>query len=270
VTDAKGASQGSSSRTRIVARGFDINATLEDFLGCETADDLHEALACATHNLGFKRFAMGHHVDLVNAPENAMRITNYDPIWIQRALEHGYVSEDPVHHASTRSAAGFLWSRVPDLVRLTNRQRIIFDAAAEHGLCFGYTVPVHVPGEYRGTCSFGAPSDSNVHPKLLPMADLVGTYAFEAARQIIRKHSRHSECGSVPKLTDRQRDALVLLGRGKADAEIAILLGIAASTAHEHVENVRRAYGYAQRPNLIARALFDGQISYAEILTSGR
>jgi LuxR family quorum-sensing system transcriptional regulator CciR len=69
----------------------------------------------------------------------------------------------------------------------------------------------------------------------------------------------------VPILTERQRDALVLIARGKVDVEIGMLLGISPATAHEHVENLRRAYGNPQRAFLVARALFDGQISYREV-----
>lgn len=84
-------------------------------------------------------------------------------------------------------------------------------------------------------------------------------------RSWVRRRERLRE---MPRLTQRQLDVLVLLGRGKSDPEIASLLGVSQSTAHEHVENIRRAYGGAQRTYLIARALFDGQISYSDILAS--
>nr|WP_302053997.1 LuxR C-terminal-related transcriptional regulator [Sphingomonas tagetis] len=94
---------------------------------------------------------------------------------------------------------------------------------------------------------------------------MISTYAFEAGRRLLRRHGTDPLATGVPVLTDRQRDALVLIARGKGDAEIAELLGISRPTAHEHVENVRRLYGNAQRPFLIVRALFDGQISYEEV-----
>lgn len=248
---------------------FDISGIVGSFLAIQDEDQLGEALRRSAHDLGFERFAMGHHVDLVTPPDGAMRVTNYDPGWIELSLGSGYFADDPVHRASNRTATGFLWSDIRKLIRLTARQYEILLAAREYGLSEGYTVPVHVPGEYRGTCSFGARSLDNVRPGALPIANIVGTYAFEAARRIIRMRGRVPDCaGVVPVLTERQRDALVLVARGKADPEIGILLGISQATAHEHVENIRRAYGNAQRPNLIARALFDGQISYTEALGS--
>lgn len=245
---------------------FDFKGMISGFLCAQTEAQLHAHLEQCAFDLGFLQFAMGHHVDLTGPPNDAIRVTNYNPAWIERSLGEGYFVYDPIHLASTRTAMGFLWSDVPSMIRLTQKQKIILAAARPYGLSEGYTIPVHVPGEYRGTCSFGAASLERLRPNALPIANMIGTYAFEAARRIMRTRRGGTDGPpQVPQLTDRQRDSLVLVARGKGDPEIGFLLGISASTAHEHVENVRRAYGNAQRPLLIARALFDGQISYSEV-----
>jgi len=82
----------------------------------------------------------------------------------------------------------------------------------------------------------------------------------------MKQRSRFPEnYDEIPRLSDRERDSLVLVGRGNTDAEVGQQLGIAKATAHNHIEHVRRAYGNAQRPFLIARALFDGQNSFGEL-----
>lgn len=248
--------------------GDAIYETLRRLLTALTESELTEELHRATRLLGFEQFAMGHHVDLLHPPDSVVRITNYDPEWIERALTESFFADDPVHLASTRTATGFLWSDIASHIDPTARQLAILEIARSYGLHEGYTVPVHVPGEYRGTCSFGARSLTRLGRDALPAANLIGIYAFEAARQIRRSRISPGRRALVPKLTDRQHDTLVLIGRGKADREIASVLGISSATAHEHVENVRRAYGYAQRPNLVARALFDGQISFADVLAA--
>jgi LuxR family transcriptional regulator, quorum-sensing system regulator CciR len=70
----------------------------------------------------------------------------------------------------------------------------------------------------------------------------------------------------VPELRPRELEALILVGRGKTDAEIGQILGVSGFTAHKHVEGARRAYGNARRAFMIVRALFDGQISFANLL----
>ena len=245
------------------SRGQDL---LSRFVHTNTEGQLFAALEKTTAEIGFSYFAMGHHVDLLRPPNDAVRLCNYQASWIEHSLAERYYVNDPIHYASTKTAAGFLWSSIPEWVSLSIKQLSVLHRSREYGLSEGFTVPVHIPGEYRGTCSFAAANLDRVRRHSLPVANLAGIYAFEAARRIMRARagSRHWAL-DVPVLTGRQHDALVLMARGKGDPEIASLLGIAASTAHEHVENVRRLYGNAQRVFLVVRALFDGQISWWEV-----
>lgn len=244
---------------------FHLSHVVDKLVQSTTLEQLAERLDAAATELGFERFAMGHHVNLLGPPMDALRLTNYPTGWIERALEKRYFANDPIHRASIHKATGFLWSEVVDLITLSDQDRHVLGAARDFGLIEGYTVPVHVPGEYRGTCSFAARSFSRLRDDALPLATMIGAYAFEGGRAIIAKGSTANYAGAVPILTDRQRDALVLIARGKGDVEIGMLLGISRATAHEHVENVRRAYGNPQRAFLVARALFDGQISFGEV-----
>ncbi|MDH7970741.1 autoinducer binding domain-containing protein [Sphingobium fuliginis] len=244
---------------------LDLNHFLKAFRSVLTEDDLNEALRRVTNMLGFSQFAMGHHVDLTCPPQGAIRLSTYNEDWVSHVLERAYFAEDPIHLASTKTVNGFSWHDVGDIIRLTPRHKQILSEAIGFGLGAGFTVPVHLPGEYQGTCSFAARSLDQLHENALPIAQLCGTFAFEAARRIMRKKLRLEDT-VVPDLTPRQMEALVLVGRGKTDREIGNILGVSRSTAHEHVEGVRRAYGNAQRAYLIVRALFDGQIAFTDLL----
>lgn len=232
----------------------------------ETEEQLFAALDEATRRLGFDQFAMGHHVDLTGPPDDAIRLTTYHPDWVEASIGRGYFLDDPVHAASSRTAVGFLWSDVPKMISLTERQNTILENARKYGLSEGFTVPVHVPGEYRGTCSFGANSLDKLRDDALPTAQLVAVFAFEAARRIMRSRRRGKDLGEIPALTRRQLDCVTLVATGKTDWEIGRILGISQATAHEHVENARKRYGVAKRSQLVIRALFDGQISFSDIL----
>jgi LuxR family quorum-sensing system transcriptional regulator CciR len=101
-----------------MADQFDFNGMISGFLLAKDEADLHNHLDRCAHELGFRKFAMGHHVDLSGPPQDAIRVTNYDPAWIERSLGDGYFVYDPVHQASTKTAMGFLWSDIPDMIRL--------------------------------------------------------------------------------------------------------------------------------------------------------
>lgn len=242
----------------------DLNELLALFKNAKTERELHDALVYTTWRLGFTQFAMGHHVDLTHPPDDAVRLTNYNEDWISHVLNRGYFSDDPIHVASTKTNVGFLWQDVSSIIQLSPRQKMVLAEAVGFGLAQGFTVPVYLPGEYQGTCSFAAASLDGISSNALSIAQLCGVFAFNAARQIM-KHRLKITPSEVPLLSTRQQEALIHIGRGKSDPEIGYLMNITRATAHEHVELVRRAYGNAQRPHLIARALFDGQITFSDL-----
>ncbi len=222
-------------------------------------NELHDLLVDATARLGFEKFALNHHVDLVRPPPDAVVLMNYDPAWIEQALVNGYHLDDPVHAASAKCAVGFAWQDIPRLIAMTPRQRTILDQAKRFGLSDGFTVPVHIPGEYRGTCSFGG-RDVEIDLALAMTTQMVGLCAFEGARRL--KVRNCGDPAAIPRLTQRQLDCLPLVASGKTDWAIGRILGVSPATAHQHVGEMMRRYAVASRTQLVVRALFDGQIVY--------
>ncbi len=241
-----------------------IGTELIEFLvacnAVRSPSELEEVLGLATRRMGFEQFALNHHVDLVGPPEDAIVLLNYEPAWVDRALSNGYHLDDPVHAASGKASFGFYWRNLSDFVSLSTRHQLILDEARGYGLCEGFTVPVHVPGEYRGTCSFGARRVA-ITPHLTACAQLVGLFAFECARRLVHAR-RGGSFQTIPKLTQRQRDCLPLVAAGKSDWVIGQLLGLAPSTVHQHVADAMRRYNVGTRMQLVVRALFDSQIVY--------
>lgn len=246
-----------------------IDPVLSDFVrNClEVTDEFHlrDSLGGITRSLGFEQFALVSHVDLAGPPRGAMVLMSYDDRWVERAIANRYFVDDPIHAASTGMVTGFLWRDVPKMLTLSSRQKLILDEARGFGLCDGLTVPLHAPGEYRGTCSFGNQSLIDVSAGLLGAAQMVAMFAFEAARRLLR--GQWHQPGSVPLvpvLSRRQLDCVALVACGRGDGEIAYLLGISVPTVHQHINEAMRRYGVHKRPELVVRALFDGQICYPE------
>ncbi len=67
------------------------------------------------------------------------------------------------------------------------------------------------------------------------------------------------------RLTGRQAECVALVARGKTDWEISRILGIGQETVTQHVKDARERYGTTKRTLLAIRALFDGQISFADV-----
>jgi LuxR family transcriptional regulator, quorum-sensing system regulator CciR len=220
----------------------------------------------ATRALGFEQFTMGHHVDFDRRPADAIFITNYPDAWVREMFKLGLYREDPILIASTTTPVGFRWSDIDQMIELSERHVQILEKGRSYGLSDGFTVPVHIPGEYWGTCSFGALSMDAVRPNALQAAQLIGTFGFEAARRLRKAKGSMGRLEKMPVLTRRQIDCVTLIAQGKTDWEAAQILGLAQDTVHEHIETARKRYRVAKRTQLVVRALFDGQIPFSSVV----
>lgn len=230
------------------------------------SEELTSLLSGAVDTLGFDHLALVHHVQ--RSAAESVQYVDYPDAWKELAVQREYFADDPVLAACERSAAAFLWSDLPRLLPLTPRQVEILEGARACGLGEGFTVPVNIPGDFPGSCSFAVRTGRDLPRATLPAAQYMGCFAFEAARRIrILERARGAPAEAArPKLTQRQLDCLVLAAQGKSDWSIAQLLGISPETVHQHLEAAKRRYGVASRTQLVVRALFDRQITFADTL----
>jgi len=240
-----------------------VEAFVAEARDLRTEEELAQAIASVAKDLGFRYFALTHHVD-VRRSACAVRLHNYPTAWADWFDDQGLAGIDPVHRASNLTSVGFAWSSLSEMLVLTADDRKLLEAARRSGIGEGFTVPAHVPGEAHGSCSFACASGDSFPADHLPLAQLAGAFAFEAARRMQR--SIHGP-PPVP-LTDRQRECVIWAAKGKTDWEISRILGISHETVIEHLKHARERYGVGKRTLLAIHALFDGTIGFLDILCS--
>jgi LuxR family quorum-sensing system transcriptional regulator CciR len=240
-----------------------VGTFVDDVSSTSTEGELRTVLVDISRELGFAHFALCHHVDLLNSSEPAIRIHNYPDEWERYYDRKQLGRTDPVHRACQMTAVGFTWSQLPRMIPLTRMDRAVLDAAAKQGLGNGYTVPAHVPGEVNGSCSFATARGRALQSEHLAVAQLVGGFAFEAARRLVKRDRQR--LADPARFSDRERDCLIWIARGKSDSEIATILGISPETVHQYVKAARANYDAVSRSQLVAHALFSGTISFMDI-----
>lgn len=231
-------------------------------------EDLYSLMEGTVHALGFDYFALGHHVNVTS--NNQVQIGNYPSAWMETLHERAYIFDDPVLMACQTTAAGFRWDEVPNMINVTKRQENILRCASKAGMGDGFTVPIHIPGECAGSCSFAVRTGRELDEEVLPSAQYVGCFAFEAARRLVRKSGsqrRRDDTAQPPTLTNRQLDCVVLVAQGKSDGDVAQLLGISADTVHQHIEAAKQRFGVATRTQLVVRTLFDNQLAFQDVMS---
>src|SRR5215472_3169833 len=247
----------------------DVQQFVRDCNRVTAIPELENLLEGATRTFGFDYYALGHHVSRAQAGPNTIRIVDYPDLWTDMIIARGYYTDDPVMAASERSAAAFDWFDLPDIIELTERHVEIIEAAHDVGIGNGFVIPVHIPGEYPGSCTFTVRTGRSLPVANFPAAQYVGCFAFEAARRMspaIAKFRPQGETSTSQTLTQRQSDCLLLVAKGKSDWDIGRLLGISDQTVHKHIEESKRRYGVPTRMQLVIRALFNGQLTFSDVL----
>ena len=227
-------------------------------------DQLYDNLQQCCRDMKIRYFALLHHVDFATSNSDVVRLHNYPDSWQGWFDENKLGTSDPILRASHSASIGFAWSAVPQMIKLTATDRSVLSQAKIVGIGDGFTVPAHVPGEINGSCSFAVMAGEECPQQLYGIAQLIGGFAFEAARRI--SHSRDIWIDGRVTLTDRQVDCVLWAARGKTDYEISIILGISHETVIQHLKMARERYGVQKRTMLAVRALFDGLISFSDIL----
>ena len=233
---------------------------------CTALEQLGSVLSDVCVELGFDHFALLHHASLSSAASNLVRIDNYPAGWSDELLRSGLVDDDPVHVASRRVNAGFPWDELGTIISLSRRHEVILSKSRRFGIGDGFTVPVNVPRESAGSCSFAVRKGRALPVGRLMCAELVGTHAFRAARRILGLPASPAR----PHLSRREVQCLRLVALGKTDWEIATILGISVETARQYVKRARRAYDVVSRTQLAVLGLRDEWVLFDDAIPGPR
>jgi LuxR family transcriptional regulator, quorum-sensing system regulator CciR len=248
-----------------MSRLDDVNAFITQSRSCRTADDLRRLMEGITLEMGFHSYALYQYVRQFSwTNQHLLAISNYPRCWLEQYFERKLEFYDPVMVASSRTCVGFRFADLPTLIRVTDPQRRLMEQARGEGISDGFSVPAHIPGERHGTCTFAVNGDAPLPERSLPMAQIVGVFAYESARRI--QLGVGPMTGVGPKLSPRQLECVLLIARGKTDWEIARILGLARETVRQHVQNARVMYGVSRRTELVVQAIYNNDLSLTDII----
>lgn len=178
--------------------------------------DLALLMTDITRELGFRHYALIHHMDLRGSPGHRVKLLDYPKAVEERIIDEGTWRRDPVIRACAFTHRAFQWSELPDIIHLDRRDRDCLEFGGKSGLNEGITIPCHLLGNYMASCTFAGTRAPRKARRQLGMAQMISIFAFQAARRLT--------CGGtlIPRRTrfpPRMRDCVVLVGRGYSNKE---------------------------------------------------
>lgn len=213
-------------------------------------------------DLGFQYFALMHHIDLRERPPDAVDLKNYPAVIADRLIGHGLYRRDPVIRGCIFADSAFIWSELDAIIKLDRKDRESFAIGAREGLNDGITVPYTLLGERSGSCTFAGIPDPSRLGSLLGVTQLVGVFAFQAARRLVKPIPTTND---PPRLHPRPRDCVVLVGRGFSNKQIARALALTPRTVDGYLTEARRMFRAHDRTELVVSAVLAGEVGLHEL-----
>ncbi|MCW0199898.1 LuxR family transcriptional regulator [Sphingopyxis sp.] len=205
----------------------------------------------AVRELGFNRAAIVHAQWFVRPRQNLLFLHNFDE-WGDIFVARGYYRHDPALLTSQRTHRPFTWTEMREEMPPGPMPARILSEAGRHGLRVGLTVPVSVPGEPAGCCTFATDASELPPPSFCRAAAWIADEAFYAARRL-HGYPVPIEATEVPHVSARLLECLHWAVIGRTDAQIAIIMGLKITTVRSYMRDLRQMFGVCSRVEL-ARA----------------
>lgn len=238
-----------------------VEAVFQEFVDAiQTADNeaaFSRVAQRSVEALGFRWFAYLSFHDV-----GPRLISTYPRAWTDRYFANGYEKIDPVVTRARSERALFQWHGQVTETTGTPAQRRFFDEAMTFGIKTGVTVPIW--GGFGSFAAFTVASEEDgpsFHKHISKASDLLQLTGLYYHTHVTAKLVAPAQKIIESPLTQRERQCLAWVARGKTKAETAAIMGVTTRTVVFHIENARRKLGAASMSHALALALRCGWLS---------
>jgi DNA-binding CsgD family transcriptional regulator len=179
---------------------------------------------------------------------------NWPAEWMARYTAE-ILAADPLLGEARRRFAPFTWSELQGEGGLAPEMVAAFETGRQAGWSDGFAVPIHGPAGYVALVSY-AGRDLSLTELDRALLRAVAHAAHDRGRAILTASGE----GQEAQLTARELQVMRWVAAGKSDWEIGRILGIADSTAHFHVERVKRKLEVGSRGDAVGVLILGGRL----------
>lgn len=169
--------------------------------------------------------------------------------WMSHYVAHDYVRYDPIVLTCMSRKRPFTWKEAVNGINSygPTAERIMMEAV-DAGLRDGFCVPVVVRNAFTGCISIAA--DAHTNADALPSLNVLSLH-FASRLQILTDYKGRRDWSC---LSEREREVMTLVRKGKTTWEISRILGVSESTANKHVNSTMRKLDCVNRPHAVYTA----------------
>jgi len=225
----------------------------------ENVDRLFQVFESAMGELGFDRLLlalMNDHPTLKKEAEHGV-VKNYPDDWVNYYLAQGYDEIDPVRTLSFTRTGAYTWDEIIKSKTLTDKQKLMFNQAADAKLFSGVGVALHGGG--GAVAALGAASSNRGVDTRQAVLDKVNLMAYQFYTCFWRL--MESDASIKPNLlSNREQEILKWCARGYTKAAISERLYLSVHTVDSHVRNSMRKLETKNITSTVVKAINFGFI----------
>lgn len=226
--------------------------------GCGTPEALWTLIGQYFHDTVVERIVYLHLLP-IGAPDErspAVRADGYPEELVSRYLVERLYRDNPMLRHAQTCAEPVYWDEIARDAALSPRERAFITELGGHGLGDGVGVPVYGPNGRVGHCGLGFRAGVRRVP-----VDMLREFQWICQLGHLRYCDMlQATLGPPPALSDREREVLGLVARGKSNTLIGEILGISAHTVDAHLRRIYQKLGVFDRISAAIRGIGVGLI----------
>ncbi|PRY24902.1 LuxR family transcriptional regulator/LuxR family quorum-sensing system transcriptional regulator CciR [Aliiruegeria haliotis] len=212
------------------------------------------------HGFGVRMVGYRYFVGLPDPNEVPVMATDGIPqAFLERILNERLYLLNPIPDIVSRSTEPMFWSDVARMSDLLEEETAFIDDVLQKNLGDGLAIPVFGPTSRNGLfqLAYGGarPATSQRDARVIQLGAQLAhlTYCKMSERGQVDSHG----------MTDREKEVLAWIAKGKSNSVIADILGISIHTVDTHVRRIFRKLGVNDRTTAAVKGLGVGVLQPA-------
>ena len=183
---------------------------------------------------------------------------NYPQTWLEQYAANNYKAIDPVYNYMFTTKGAFTWDSLRDPKKIALPQMALLNMARQAGLNSGVGIPLRGPSgdlaAVMAACSI---------PRIFWSSEALdyATLLCEQLYKIYLRLERKAEVVQIIRLTDKERQVLILCARGKSQVEIAAVMRVTTHAVKFHLRGILQKLEAANQEVAVMKATAMGLIS---------
>ncbi len=243
------------SDSTIETETFDF---IERINAAKNIREVYQLLAQELGKFGFTDFLIADVPPPERGLEDQIILNGWSQAWFERYMQQDFYRVDPMARHTREVVEPFFWDEV-EVAHADPEARRVLNEAGEFGLKQGFTVPIlGVEGDLSCVTMGGRRVEHQL--RMRAAIHIMSIYAHARARALGPTSTGRSVKNGRPNLSEREREVLKWVARGKTDWEIGEILHISKETSFAHVRNCCRKLDTQTRTQAVVRAILLGEI----------